>query len=185
MKVVLASKSPRRKELLHLLFEDFEIRVSDADEHTEFSGPGEYVEKLAHKKAMAVEKKDYELLIGAVTILFAEGRILGKPSSREDAAEMIRSLSGKKHSVYTGVSLSYQGREMLFHEKTDVFFRDIDEDEISRYLDVASYMDKAGAYAIQEHAVRFIEKIEGDYNNVVGLPVFRIAERLKEYGISV
>ena len=98
---------------------------------------------------------------------------------------MIRSLSGKKHSVYTGVSLSYQGREMLFHEKTDVFFRDIDEDEISRYLDVASYMDKAGAYAIQEHAVRFIEKIEGDYNNVVGLPVFRIAERLKEYGISV
>jgi septum formation protein len=178
-------KITEKEGTLSLLFNDFDIRASDADEDIGFTEPGEYVEKLAHKKAEAVESSEGELIIAADTIVFVDGRILGKPASEEEAGNMIHMLSGRKHSVYTGVSMSFLGRKIVFHEKTDVYFRYISVDEIREYLKKASYMDKAGAYAIQQHAVRFVERIDGDYNNVVGLPVFRISEKLKLLGIYV
>lgn len=179
-KIVLASKSPRRKELLSSIVRDFEIRDAKTDETVTKILPYEIVEDLAWRKCSAIEKKDDELIIAADTLVFLDHEILGKPHSRENAYEMMKDLSGREHSVYTGVCIRYDDTVIRFHEKTDVYFQKLSDDELKRYIETADYMDKAGAYAIQGDAGKFISRIDGCYYNVVGLPVNRLYRELKK-----
>lgn len=184
-KLVLASKSPRRKELLRLISEDFIICPDDSPENADESlSPNEYVTALSMEKCMNVaEKFDEEaVVIGADTVVVANGKILGKPASEEDAGEMLKILSNNMHSVYTGVAVMCRAKNKLisFFEKTDVYFYELTEDEIRNYIATKEPMDKAGAYGIQERGALFVKKVDGDYNNVVGLPVSRLARILKE-----
>lgn len=185
MKIILASGSPRRKELLAQAGYDFIIEVSDADENIQADHPGELVEELSHRKAEAVakqhqnfaKKEDGEItIIGADTVVAIDGKILGKPDGEEGAVRMLRSLSGRTHQVYTGVSLLLlsEGRlmaEKKFHVCTDVTMRELSDEEICWYVSTGEPMDKAGAYGIQGKAAMFIAGIHGDYYNVVGLPL--------------
>lgn len=177
MRYVLASKSPRRRELLKNIGMDFEVMTSDFDESTvpKDLEPQLYVQELALCKAMALVKsapKD-ALIIGADTVVCSDGEILGKPCGRREAIAMLTSLSGKSHSVYTGVALvrAADAKGETGCEKTTVYFDDISAEEIEHYVDTYRPFDKAGAYGIQEYAGVFVKKIDGDYFNIVGLPV--------------
>lgn len=194
MKIYLASASPRRRELLEQIGLKFEVKVSNVVEHAAASEPGKMVEELSAQKARAVfEALEQEessgaesLIIGADTVVAADGRILGKPSHREHAAEMLEQLSGRTHRVYTGVTLLCRTKEgktacKTFHEVTEVSFYPMSAKEIERYLSTGDCMDKAGAYGIQGFCARYIEGIQGDYNNVVGLPVGRLYQEAKEW----
>lgn len=181
-KVILGSGSPRRRELLHLLFERFEVVAADVDETLAESEPQAVAEKLAMRKAEAVLQKTGEadaLIIGADTLVFAEGQILGKPRDKADAKAMLRLLSGRTHQVITGVALLEGGRGCVFSETTDVTFAPMKPEEIEEYVATADPMDKAGAYGIQGRASRYIAGIRGCYYNVMGLPVHRLYEELK------
>ncbi len=188
-KFVLASKSPRRSELLKNIGIDFSVVVTDADESVISKDlPCDlYVRELSFLKSTSAAKliKDKCYIIGADTVVVAGGRILGKPKDRQDAFEMLSSLSGKMHSVYTGITIT-NTKDMFSvseYEKTDVYFRSLTDDEINYYIDNYSVLDKAGAYGIQEFAGRFVEKIDGDYFNIVGLPVCRLCTMFKkEFG---
>lgn len=187
--LILASSSPRRCELLKQLGLNFRTLVCQVDE-TSPSGvsPFELVELLAVRKAMAVARMlDEGIVIGADTVVVWRGQVLGKPSGQEDAVEMLRRLQGTTHEVYTGVALvDANSRKVLIeHEKTRVFFRSIDEEEIRRYVATGEPMDKAGAYAVQGLAAIFMRSLEGCYTNVVGLPLARLAEMLKLFGYNV
>ena len=189
MNIILASGSPRRKELLAQAGFDFEVEVSNADENVAEESPTEMVEELAARKAEAVvnlhnKKEDNCLVIGADTIVAFENRILGKPKDSADAVRMVSMLQGSTHQVYTGVALRSAEREAVFCERTDVQFAPISEEELQRYLDEAAFLDKAGAYAIQEEDARFVTRIEGCPSNVVGLPVQRVYAALREFGLS-
>lgn len=186
-KIILASASPRRKEILEQIGMRFEILVSDKEEIYESSRPDEIVKELSLLKANhvseMVEKNDI-IIIGADTIVSHEGKVLGKPKNREDAFEMIKSIQGKVHKVYTGVAIlcyDKSGNRETVNEavETKVFVSPMNEKEINDYLDTNEYKDKAGAYAIQGRFAPFIEKIEGDYYNVVGLPVSYIYHTIK------
>ena len=197
MKIILASGSPRRKELLAQAGYDFVIEVSDADENIQADSPGTLVEELSHRKAGAVAKQhmaaaadaaapgqEMYTIIGADTVVAVDGRVLGKPDGEEGAVEMLRSLSGRTHQVYTGVSLLLleEGRlvaEEKFHVCTDVTMREISDEEIRWYVSTGEPMDKAGAYGIQGKAAVFISGIHGDYYNVVGLPLCETVSRLR------
>lgn len=197
MKIILASGSPRRKELLAQAGYDFVIEVSDADENIQADFPGALVEELSHRKAEAVAKQhmaaaagaaapgqEMYTIIGADTVVAVDGRVLGKPDGEEGAVEMLRSLSGRTHQVYTGVSLLLleEGRlvaEEKFHVCTDVTMREISDEEIRWYVSTGEPMDKAGAYGIQGKAAVFISGIHGDYYNVVGLPLCETVSRLR------
>lgn len=194
LKIILASASPRRRELLGQVGIPFEVQVSNVAEETAASDPGLMVEELSCRKAEAVMRdlEDMEedmLVIGADTVVAAEGRILGKPSSPESAADMLRGLSGKTHYVYTGVTLLYRKGETktfyverkTFHEVTGVKVCPMSEEEISSYTATGEGMDKAGAYGVQGIFARYVQGIEGDYNNVVGLPVGRLYQEAKEW----
>lgn len=185
-RVVLASGSPRRKELLKKLNIDFEIITSDVDETIDFVSPEEMVENLALRKAKAVFDKindDNLLVIGADTIVYYDGEVLGKPIDEEEARAMISMLSDRTHQVYTGVSLCMRKNGAVtcktFHDKTDVTFYPIDRFDIDAYIKSGSPMDKAGAYGIQDDFAIHVKKIEGDYNNVVGLPISKLYQELK------
>ena len=184
MNIILASGSPRRRELLAQAGFDFKVEVSNADENVIEESPSATVEELASRKAEAVanlhnNKEDDCLVIGADTIVVLNGKILGKPEDKEDAKAMLTSLSGRTHQVYTGVAL-FAVREgtiekkTTFHECTDVTMVEITEKEIEDYVISGDPLDKAGAYGIQGPAAIFISGIKGDYYNVVGLPVSRI-----------
>ena len=197
MKIILASGSPRRKELLAQAGYDFVIEVSDADENIQADSPGTLVEELSHRKAGAVAKQhmaaaagaaapgqEMYTIIGTDTVVAVDGRVLGKPDGEEGAVEMLRSLSGRTHQVYTGVSLLLleEGRlvaEEKFHVCTDVTMREISDEEIRWYVSTGEPMDKAGAYGIQGKAAVFISGIHGDYYNVVGLPLCETVSRLR------
>lgn len=184
--IVLASASPRRRELLAQAGIVFTVKASDAEEVVTENAPDKIVKELAFLKAKAVaEREEDALVIGADTIVVAEGNILGKPHSREEAFSMLSMLQGKTHQVYTGVALIAKeaGKERLevFAEKTDVTFYPMTEKEIQEYIDTGESMDKAGAYGIQGRAAVYIQKICGDYNNVVGLPVAKLYQKLKEF----
>nr|WP_296481124.1 Maf family protein [uncultured Acetatifactor sp.] len=194
MRIILASASPRRRELLTQIGIDFEVRVSHMEEKTSVSEPALMVEELARQKAETVlallEATDEEVLvIGADTVVALEGNILGKPADEAQACEMLRGLSGKTHEVYTGVALLLRknGREeriiwrKVFHEVTKVRFYPLTEAEIAAYVAAGESMDKAGAYGIQGIFARYVRRIEGDYNNVVGLPVSRLYQEAKEW----
>lgn len=198
MKFILASASPRRKELLEQIGMKFEVRVSEAEEVTEATEPAEYVQELSFLKAEDVAGKipvmydargcnqDF-VVIGSDTVVAAEGEILGKPKDKEDARRMITMLSGKTHQVYTGVTLMIFKDERMhretFYEKTDVTFYEMTEAQIEEYINTPEPYDKAGAYAIQGLCSAYIKGICGDYASVVGLPVSRICHELTKYGI--
>ena len=187
MKVILASASPRRKELLGQLGMEFEICVSDVEENVTERIPVLVVEQLSKQKAEAVFQKQQGdvLVIGADTIVAIGDRILGKPSDEKDAVKMLEMLQGTKHQVYTGVTIwkRIQGQEYhkTFSECTNVTFYAMSDAEIAWYVSTKESMDKAGSYGIQGLGARFVEKIEGDYNNVVGLPIARLYQELKDF----
>ncbi len=199
MKVILASKSPRRIELLGRLFEDFEIMPAEGEEKSSASAPDEYVCELAASKAKEIEDKltfgeDEEyIIIGADTVVAKDATILGKPKDKEDAREMISSLQDGRHQVYTGVSLIVKksnGRSVeSFAMKTEVAFNKMDAKEIDDYIEYKDasgaheWADKAGAYAIQGYCARFIEGIYGDYYNVVGFPIAEIYKKLHDHNM--
>jgi len=180
LKLVLGSGSPRRAELLELLGFKFEIRKKDTDES--FLSDWHYLEipqKLSARKASAIEVFDNELLITADTIVHINGDILNKPDNYEEAFEMLSKLSANTHEVVTGVSFKYQNEIYSFAEETKVSFKKLTHEEIDYYVTYYKPFDKAGAYGIQEWIGMIgIEKIEGDYYNVMGLPVQRVWNEL-------
>ena len=181
MNVILASQSPRRKELLGLFHIPFCVRVADIDE-TMSPGAAPYSEvaRISRLKALAVERQRDDLVIAADTIVVCDGRILGKPADAEAAKDMLRLLSGRDHQVMTGMTVLYRDRAAVVTEVTDLHFRALSEKEIDDYVASGEPMDKAGAYGIQGGAALFCNRLEGDYYNVVGLPVCRLAQILKE-----
>lgn len=185
--VILASGSPRRKELLSQMGVTFRVEVDSIDDEEQFFKTETYlaaIEKLAHAKAAGVARKNpCSFVLGADTIVVSNGEVLGKPRDREDAFRMLKGYSGKSHSVFTSVSAECV--ELGFHAvmtaETKVSFRELADWEIEAYLDVAHYQDKAGAYGIQDEAVMFVESVIGCYTNVVGFPVSTVIELLKKF----
>ena len=212
VRLVLASASPRRRELLSQIGLEFTVMPSTKEENAKTTEAGALVQELSRQKAVDIweqlsggqgqnpdadqeqiseetqepnlnGKRQLELLvIGADTVVCCEGKILGKPHSREAAAEMLTALQGRSHEVYTGVTLYSQSETVTFFECTQVEFYPMTEVEISEYIDSKEPMDKAGAYGIQGLGARFVKGIRGDYNNVVGLPVGRLYQELKSRG---
>lgn len=212
VRLVLASASPRRRELLSQIGLEFTVMPSTKEENAKTTEAGALVQELSRQKAVDIweqlsggqgqnpdadqeqisektqepnlnGKRQPELLvIGADTVVCCEGKILGKPHSREAAAEMLTALQGRSHEVYTGVTLYSQSEAVTFFECTQVEFYPMTEVEISEYIDSKEPMDKAGAYGIQGLGARFVKGIRGDYNNVVGLPVGRLYQELKSHG---
>ena len=215
VRLVLASASPRRRELLSQIGLEFTVMPSTKEENAKTTEAGALVQELSRQKAVDIweqlsggqgqnpvadqeqiseetqepnlnGKRQPELLvIGADTVVCCEGKILGKPHSREAAAEMLTALQGRSHEVYTGVTLYSQSETVTFFECTQVEFYPMTEVEISEYIDSKEPMDKAGAYGIQGLGARFVKGIRGDYNNVVGLPVGRLYQELKSHGWMV
>lgn len=194
MKIYLASASPRRKELLRQVGLSFKVVPSTVEEKITKEKPDEVVEELSYQKAvdvcgrLAAEGKEDFVVIGADTVVSAWGKILGKPSDKEEAARMLKDLQGGSHQVYTGVTLAWKYKDMApmyatFSECTDVTMYAMTVEEIQRYVDSGEPMDKAGAYAIQGLFAAHIQGICGDYNNVVGLPVGRLCQELKKRGL--
>ncbi len=202
-KIILASASPRRKELLAQIGMDFAVCVSACEEVATKSAPQEVVCELSALKAGAVYEKlmtdevaaeklkldeaDDFLVIGSDTIVAFGEKILGKPKSREDAFSMLSMLEGNTHEVYTGVTFAFRKggkrKEHTFYEKTEVEFYSMSEKEIRDYIATSDPMDKAGSYGIQGIFAKHVKGIKGDYNNVVGLPVGRLYQELKECGL--
>ncbi len=195
IKYILASGSPRRRELLELAGISFEISQAQGEEISTKETPADIVEELSHKKADEVAqrylkkyKNDTVVIIGADTIVVSGNEIMGKPKDAADAAAMLTKLQGDTHCVYTGVTLIVlqRGQEkrarevMTFHEKTDVHMYPMTSEQIAAYVATGEPMDKAGAYAIQGKCAIYIRGINGDYNNVVGLPVARLMHELFE-----
>ena len=181
MEVVLASKSPRRRELMHLLDMAFTVRVADvAETLLPDAAPEQQASHLSYIKAKAAAKPG-EITVGADTIVVLGDRILGKPKDTQEAAEMLQMLSGKTHRVMTGVTVISDKKEVSVTEVTEVTFRALTEQEILHYVDTLEPMDKAGAYGIQGGAAKFVEGIRGDYFNVVGLPVCRLSQILRDF----
>ena len=193
-KIVLASGSPRRKELLAKTGLKFSVVVSGGEEKAETSDPAETVEKLSLDKASAVAdllqaEKEPQLIIGADTVVACDGEILGKPLDKEDAFRMLWNLQGQTHQVYTGVTLLLKKKDTwqahTFSEKTDVQFYPVSREELLAYIETGEPMDKAGSYGIQGGFGIYVKGICGDYNNVVGLPVGRLVYELKKLGIDI
>lgn len=221
MDIILASASPRRKELLNQIGWEFTIQVSRVEEKITRTLAWEVVEELSAQKARDVfervlaectgAEKGAFLVIGADTVVSCDGKILGKPKGRADAVKMLKLLQGRTHQVYTGVALCYCSggnsksagmyeagdisfsesgdissgvKELVFHEKTEVTFYPMTDEEIAEYIATGEPMDKAGAYGIQGLGARYISHITGDYGNVVGLPVGRLYQELRRWVIE-
>lgn len=188
MKIILASQSPRRKELLERMgIQDFETISPNVDESA-FHGlpPEELVRRLSAEKAAAVAGKVGKdaIVIAADTVVALEGAVLGKPADELDAFKMLSALSGVRHQVYTGVTVCRGGEKQTAHEVTDVTFRELSEREIEDYISTGEPMDKAGAYGIQGYGALLIQGISGDYYNVMGLPVCRLSGMLSRFGVD-
>ena len=188
MKLILASGSPRRKELLHILGLDFEVIPSLGEETTTEKDPVKLATSLAIEKAREVAGRVQEgIVLGADTIGTIEGTILGKPKSKEEAVEMLSLLNGRKHQVITGIALIDAASKKILadFEVTQVLFRELTGDEILNYVKTGEPLDKAGAYGIQGMGAVLIEKICGCYFNVVGLPLTKTYLMLREFGITI
>ena len=182
MNVVLASASPRRKQILEGAGYFVTVRVSEADETLPPDiTPEKAVELLASVKAHAVERNEDELIIAADTVVVLDGEILGKPRDEDEAFRMLSSLSGRRHTVYTGVCIIYNEKEEIFSDSTEVEFYPLSPDEITAYIKTGEPMDKAGAYGIQGKGCLFVKGIVGDYFNVMGLPVALINQKIKVF----
>lgn len=178
-KLILASGSPRRAELLRRAGLDFDIIVPDIDEAARpGEAPDEFVQRTAREKAESIPA-DNAIVLAADTAVVDGNRILGKPADAADAAAMLRSLSGRTHEVMTGVCIRHAGGTDCFHIETEVVFRDLSEQEITDYVESGEPMDKAGAYAIQGGAAKMVRRIDGSYSNVVGLPLCEVIEKLE------
>ena len=181
MKVILASKSPRRQELLKLMNIDFRVVLKEVDEsYPEGLTPTEIALHIAEKKCHAFDEMvEDEAVVTADTIVSVDGQILGKPESPEHAIAMLQTLSGRKHQVITGVCILYNQQYNLFHDVSEVLFRTLTDDEITYYVNKYQPMDKAGSYGIQEWiGLIGIERIDGSYTNVVGLPTEKLYQQL-------
>lgn len=187
MKIVLASASPRRIEILRNLKLDFEVIPSTFEEKGNIDDPIELVKKFSYNKALDVKNRVMEdaLIIAADTVVYKDGRILGKPKDNNDAFDMLKFLSGDRHQVYTGVSLIFKDKILTDYECTHVYFKELSAQEIYDYINTNEPIDKAGAYAIQGLGSVFVEKIDGCYFNVVGLPIFKFNNMIKGMGINI
>ena len=179
--LILASQSPRRKELLGLFHLPFTVQVADIDEAMDSALPLETeVARVSRAKAMAISRKPEDIVIAADTIVVLEDQVLGKPADAADAVRMLTALSGRDHQVMTGVTV-LRGDTVLTHtEITDIHFRPLSQKEIADYVATGEPMDKAGSYGIQGGAALFAQKLHGDYYNVMGLPVCRLWQMLRE-----
>ena len=183
--LILASASPRRRELLSLFGIPFTVRVADIDEAMDpTKSPCDEVARVSCRKALAVERGPEDVVVAADTIVVCAGRILGKPHSREEAVSMLETLSGRHHVVYTGLAVLRGGETVSDHEATEVRFRPLSREEIAAYVDTGEPMDKAGAYGIQGRGALLVEGIVGDYFNVMGLPVCRLGQILNQFGVK-
>ncbi|MCR5089404.1 MAG: Maf family protein [Oscillospiraceae bacterium] len=188
-KIVLASASPRRKELLHMLgMSELLVCPAKGDEHAPSSrDPEEIVRALASAKVREVAK-DFDgdtLIIGADTIVWLDGRMLGKPQTEDEAFSMLKALSGRRHEVYTGLCVRCGGEIDCEAERSEVVFRTLSDGEIRRYIATGEPMDKAGAYGAQGIGALFVREIHGDFFNVMGLPLCRLGEMLSRKGVSI
>lgn len=188
MEIILASQSPRRKELLERMgIRSFTVMDSGVDEHEEeLLPPEELVCRLSERKAEAAARHAPAgaVVIAADTVVSLDGAILGKPADKLEAFRMLSTLSGVRHQVYTGVTVMRDGEKQIEHETTDVTFRELSEEEIEHYLATGEPMDKAGAYGIQGYGALLVERIEGDYYNVMGLPVCRLGQMLRRVDVD-
>jgi septum formation protein len=189
MDIILASQSPRRRELLGQMgLKGFKITSPDVDETVDENlHPSMVVEELSLRKAKAVaaHADQDDLIIAADTVVALEGTVLGKPSDEGDAFTMLSALSGNRHYVYTGVTVIQGDKTVTQHEVTTVTFRDVEPEEIDNYIATGEPMDKAGAYGIQGLGSLFISGIDGDYFNVMGLPIYRLGRILAEFGLDL
>ena len=188
MRIILASQSPRRRELLERMgITNFKIIPAKGDEviQTRTLTTEQVVEELSRRKCaeVAASRSD-DLVIAADTLVAVNNRVLGKPVSEEDAARMLAALSGRLHMVYTGVTVSRGSKTVTAHEMTSVRFRTLTQADIIRYIATGEPMDKAGAYGIQGYGCTLVESISGDYYNVMGLPVCRLAKMLVRFGVD-
>ncbi|MBO0471561.1 septum formation protein Maf [Enterococcus sp. DIV0242_7C1] len=183
MAVILASQSPRRRELLGRIVSDFEIVPADINEEVKsYFTPMDYVLEMATQKAKHIAKKyPNDLVIGCDTIVTIDNEILGKPTSREDGFRMLKQLSGRTHKVYTSVVLMKDDQESSATVPATVEFYELSDEEINRYLDTDEYKDKAGAYGIQEQGALFIKNIQGDYYSIMGLPISTLYRMLPAF----
>ncbi|HCW53690.1 MAG TPA: septum formation inhibitor Maf [Clostridium sp.] len=186
MKIILASASERRQELLSRVFEKFDIMVSDFDESTVVfnNDVAEYVKEISNGKALEVKERitDDAIIISADTVVTFNGKILGKPKDKNEAFQMLKSLQGGSHIVYTGITVINTKKDIVKQESvaTEVTFSKISDDEIKKYIETGEPLDKAGAYGIQGKGGVFVEKINGCYYNVVGLPLNRLKAIIEE-----
>ena len=181
MSLILASASPRRKELMGLYHIPFQIRAADIDETMDLhKAPFEEVGRISRLKAMALARDKGDVVVAADTIVVLDHTVLGKPHSEEEAVSMLTMLSGRDHQVMTGVTVLRDDRAETFTEVTDIHFRELTEKEIRAYVASGEPMDKAGAYGIQGGAALFCTRMVGDYYNVMGLPVCRLGEVLRD-----
>ena len=184
MALILASGSPRRKELLRLITPDFTVRVSDAEENADpAAGPAAFALQNARAKGEAVfaGAEPGDVVVSADTVVCADGRILGKPRTAAEAEEMLSLLSGRTHEVYTGVFILRAGKSAAFSVGTEVEFYPLSPEEIRAYVHSGEPFDKAGGYGIQTGGALFVKEIRGDYFNVVGFPVARVARELRAF----
>jgi septum formation protein len=186
MQIILASQSPRRRELLGLFHIPFIVRVSDADETMDPAAPAaQQVGLVSRRKAEAVSREAEDVVIAADTIVVCNGQILGKPRDQADAFRMLRLLSGRDHQVMTGMTVLRGDVCKTVTEITDIHFRELSDREINAYIRTGEPMDKAGSYGIQGGAALFAERLVGDYYNVMGLPVCRLGQLLREIAPEV
>ena len=186
MELILASGSPRRREMFDLMGLSYTLRPSDADESLPPCPPAEMVETLAQRKALSVKKSAPGCcVVGADTIVYLDGKIIGKPADEADAARILRLLSGRTHAVYTGVAILTDTKRIVFHEITNVTFAALSDAEIADYIASGEPMDKAGAYGIQGKGGALVESTRGDWFNIVGLPLGTVLAMLAQTTINV
>ena len=189
MSIILASQSPRRRQLLEQIgLDHFIVRPARGEEVMGPAlSPAQLVEELSRQKAREVAgaSDPGDLVIAADTVVAIDGRVLGKPHDREEACAMLSALSGREHTVYTGVTVCRDDRMLTQHEATQVRFRSLSPREIQAYVDSGEPMDKAGAYGVQELGALLVEGIRGDYFNVVGLPLCRLGQMLSQFGVEL
>lgn len=186
-KIILASKSPRRRKLLEQIGIKFVVEESNVDEENSYHlSPRDMVKHLSIEKAKAVARKNKQaIVIGADTTVILENEVIGKPRSEKEAKEILKKLSNKTHLVITGITIINFKKILTRLAETKVHFRKLTDKEINAYVKTGEPMDKAGGYGVQEKAGIFIDNIQGDYFNVVGLPISAVSEMLKEFGIDI
>lgn len=181
MKIVLASASPRRREILSMVCQSIEVRVSNADESYSNDTPLDQIPRLlAEKKALSVPMEKDEIIIGCDTVVICQGEIMGKPKDRADAIRMLEAFSGTEHLVVSGICVRSADKIHSESVISKVYMRTISREEIESYVDECEPYDKAGAYGIQERAGAFVSRIDGDFYNIVGLPLCRLCEIFKD-----